>query len=342
MSETSVDVLERFNSSTPSKRLAAKLIAPRKWTVEESPIPDPAVGEVRMRMLGCGVCVSGLPMWQGRDWFTYPIEPGQLGHEGWGIVEAFGEHAETSGLKLGDRVAFLADGSYATYVCVAASEVIALPAELEDRPFPAEPVGCAVNVFRRSGIKKGDTVLIVGLGFLGCLLLQLVKDAGAKAVCVTSRPFVRRLADELGAYVTVPMAEAWKVRESLEREGLSEFPVVMECTGYAGGLNVASEFVAERGRLVIAGYHQDGLREVNMQQWNWRGIDVINAHERAPDVYTEGMHEGIRLAAGGALSLDRLLTHRYPLERINEAYQDLEDRPDGFVKGWIDLEGTEP
>jgi hypothetical protein len=53
--------------------------------------------------------------------------------------------------------------------------------------------------------------------------------------------------------------------------------------------DLAGELCAERGRLVIAGYHQDGMRQVNVQLWNWRGIDVINAHERDPQAYVDGM-----------------------------------------------------
>jgi threonine dehydrogenase-like Zn-dependent dehydrogenase len=56
--------------------------------------------------------------------------------------------------------------------------------------------------------------------------------------------------------------------------------VVIECTGMQWPLDLAGELTRERGRLVIAGFHQDGPRQVNMFLWNWRGLDVINAHER--------------------------------------------------------------
>ena len=62
---------------------------------------------------------------------------------------------------------------------------------------------------------------------------------------------------------------------------------VIEAAGHQEGLDLGTALTAEGGRLVIAGYHQDGLRHVDMQTWNWRGIDVINAHERRPEVYVE-------------------------------------------------------
>src|SRR5438034_847128 len=74
---------------------------------------------------------------------------------------------------------------------------------------------------------------------------------------------------------------------------------VGECTGTQASLDLASDIVGEGGRLVIAGYHQDGARQINMQQWNWLGIDVINAHERDPKTIVRGMREGIEAAANG-------------------------------------------
>ena len=86
---------------------------------------------------------------------------------------------------------------------------------------------------------------------------------------------------------------------------------------------------------MIAGYHQDGLRQVNMQQWNWLGIDVINAHERNPENYVRGMREGMDAIAAGTLNLDLLLTHTYALDELGRALDDVATRPDGFVKGVI-------
>ena len=88
------------------------------------------------------------------------------------------------------------------------------------------------------------------------------------------------------------------------------------------------------GRLVVAGYHQDGPRTVNMWLWNCRGIDVVNAHERDPRAQREGV-----LAAAGAVAAGRLdpgpLFTTYPLDRLGAAFQAMEERPDGFVKALV-------
>ncbi|HEY0007196.1 MAG TPA: hypothetical protein VGB55_00600, partial [Tepidisphaeraceae bacterium] len=92
-----------------------------------------------------------------------------------------------------------------------------------------------------------------------------------------------------------------------------------------------------RGRLVIAGYHQDGLRQVNVQLWNWRGLDVINAHERDPQVYLAGMKAAVEAVASGVLDPSSLYTHTYPLAELAQALDDTAARPDGFMKALVRL-----
>ena len=90
-----------------------------------------------------------------------------------------------------------------------------------------------------------------------------------------------------------------------------------------------------RARLIVAGYHQDGMRSVNLQLWNWRGLDVINAHEREPAVYVDGVREAVRRVADGTLDPSPLYTHEFPLEAIDDALRATHDRPDGFVKALV-------
>ncbi|HVS76585.1 MAG TPA: alcohol dehydrogenase catalytic domain-containing protein, partial [Steroidobacteraceae bacterium] len=81
--------------------------------VERVEAPAPAAGEVRVKLEGCGVCGSNLPVWEGRPWFNYPLDPGAPGHEGWGIVDRLGEGVD--GVAPGDRVALLSYHAYAEY-----------------------------------------------------------------------------------------------------------------------------------------------------------------------------------------------------------------------------------
>jgi threonine dehydrogenase-like Zn-dependent dehydrogenase len=263
---------------------AMTVAAPRDARAIPLASPDPADGQVVVTVEGCGVCGSSLPVWEGRPWFEYPLDPGAPGHEAWG--------------RLGDgtRVAFLTQQGYAEEALVDESTLVAIPDD--GKPFPGEALACAVNVVRRARIGAGDRVAIVGMGFLGSAVAQLVPGA----------VHVRRGTPVIG-----------------------EFERVIECAGTQSALDTASRLVATGGVLVVAGFHQDGPRTVDLQSWNWRGIDVVNAHERESSVVVDGMRE----AAGGIFDVDRLVTHRLPLARLGDAFELACTRPQGFVKAVV-------
>ena len=84
---------------------AAVLTSPKQFEVRDLPLPEPGPTQVRIRLEGCGVCASNVPVWEGRPWFSYPMEPGSPGHEGWGVIDAVGRDVRE--LQPGDRVAAL-------------------------------------------------------------------------------------------------------------------------------------------------------------------------------------------------------------------------------------------
>ena len=278
---------------------AAVVTGPRRTVVEEVAIPEPGPGEVRVRIEGCGVCASNVVPWEGPEWMRFPTEPGGLGHESWGRVDALGPGVE--GLALGDRVVTLSQHAYAEYDIAEAASVVRLPAALDGRPFPGEPLGCAMNILARAGIEPGQTVAIVGIGFLGALLTRLATDAGARVIAIARRPFALGMAPGDGGGGDGrhgrPLADH---RGGEGAYGRTLCERVIEATGKQWPLDLAAELTAERGRLVIAGYHQDGPRQVNMQLWNWRGLDVINAHERDPAVYVDGVRRAVDGGGRGA------------------------------------------
>jgi threonine dehydrogenase-like Zn-dependent dehydrogenase len=314
---------------------AARIGGAGSAAVVDTVVPDPAAGQVRIRLEGCGVCGSNLPVWEGRDWFSYPLAPGAPGHEGWGHVDAVGDGV--MGLAVGDRVAALSQHAFAEYDLADAAAVVTLPACFDDRPFPGEPIGCAMNVFRRSAIEPGQHVAVVGVGFMGALLIQLAVRAGAHVIAVSRRPFALEIARACGAEHTVRLdadAETVVARVRTLTDG-ALCDRVIEAAGIQATLALAGQLVRERGRLVIAGFHQDGTREVDMFLWNWRGIDVINAHERDSAVYARGMREAVTAVAAGTIDPALLYTHEYPLDRLDVAFDDLRRRPAGFLKGLV-------
>ena len=313
---------------------AAVLAGPGQVRIEEVARPQPGPGQVRLRLEGSGVCASNLTPWAGPEWMQFPTEPGALGHEGWGVVDAVGEGVE--GVAPGARVAALTYKAYAEYDLAEADAVVPLPPALADAPFPGEPLGCAMNIFRRSDIAAGQTVAIVGIGFLGALLTRLAADAGARVIAISRRPFSLEVARAYGAAETIPMDDHGAIVGAVEElTGGALCERVIEAVGKQWPLDLAGELTRERGRLVVAGYHQDGPRQVNMWLWNWRGLDVINAHERDPKVYLEGMREAVAAVASGRLDPGPLYTHRFPLARLGDALDATRDRPDGFLKALV-------
>ena len=311
---------------------AAVLVGPGAIEVREVAVPQPRAGEVRVRLEGTGVCASNVEPYEGQPWSTFPGEPGGMGHEGWGTIDAVG--ADVGGLAVGDRVALLAGHSFAEWDVARADQVVKLPEGLD--VFPGEPLACAMNIFRRSAIEAGQTVAIVGIGFLGAVLTKLATDAGARVVAISRRQESLDLARRFGAAETIPMHDHWAIIEEVKRlTGEAMCERVIEAVGKQWPLDLASALVGFGGRLIVAGYHQDGPRQVNMQDWNWKGIDVVNAHERDPAVNLRGLREAVDAVASGRIDLAPLLTHRYPLERVGEAIEATRDKPDGFVKAVV-------
>src|SRR5215216_1902755 len=295
---------------------------------------EPAAGEVRVRIEGCGVCASNLPVWEGKPWFEYPLEPGAPGHEAWGRVDAVGEGV--TDFEPGDRVAMLSSHAFAEFDFAAQCELIQLPTALDKTPFPGEPLGCAMNIFKRALILPGETVAIVGIGFLGTLLTQLAANAGARVLALSHRRSSLKLAEEFGATATIAIDDQQRAVESVQQLTNGRgCECVIEAAGTQESLDLAGELTCERGRLVIAGYHQDGPRQVNMQLWNWRGLDVINAHERDPLVYVEGMREAVAAIENGLIDPRQLYTHSFELDELPAAFDIMNRSPEGFVKALI-------
>jgi threonine dehydrogenase-like Zn-dependent dehydrogenase len=316
--------------------IAAVLTKPGTFEIQDVPVPEINQHEIKIKVEGCGICSSSVPLWEGREWFNYPVEAGSPGHEGWGIVEETGSSVTT--YNNGDRVAFLSFHAYAAYDKAEVKSVVKLPQSLNDVPFPGEPLGCAMNIFERSDITAGDTVAIIGSGFLGALLCQLCKAQGAKVIAISRRPYSLDIAKMYGADEIVALTNTWETANIVGEITQNAFcSRVIEATGKQEAIDISTEIVAEGGRLVIAGYHQDGFRQVNMQKWNWKGIDVINAHERDSKRYLSGMQKAVEAVQSGRIDPRKLYSDILPITKIGEGFNMTINRPEGFMKALIQM-----
>lgn len=313
---------------------AWELTAPGTFHPASCKLPEPGPREVRIRMEGCGLCASGIPVWEGRPWFHYPLEPGHPGHEGYGRVDQTG--ADVTTFAVGDRVTGLVYHAFAEYDVANETDLVKIPDELAGMPVPGEPLGCAVNIFTRSRIERGMTVAIVGAGFLGAILTQMAHKQGAEVFVVSQRAYSLEVASNMGADQTWTLSDPAEAANHIGKATNGKgCDCVIEATGVQAALDLATNLVGVGGRMVVAGFHQGGLRQVNMQDWNWKGIDVINAHERDPRKYLSGMTEALNLIRRGELDVAPLFTHFYSPDRLAEAFDALVKRPNGFIKGII-------
>jgi threonine dehydrogenase-like Zn-dependent dehydrogenase len=310
----------------------AILDAPGSFHLEEQPMPGVSPGQVLLRVAACGVCTSELDVWEGHagtDHF-----PRSMGHEVSGIVEHVGDNVR--GFTVGDRVAAWVTGrGFSEYVAVDSDYCF----HAGDVPLDlalGEPLACAVNAVERADPQLADSVVIIGAGFMGNLVQKLVQLRGPRQVIVAdTRPDALERATRIGATRTVDVRN-----ESLHDVVTSltdgrGADVTFEVTGTQGGLTAAGDVTRMEGTLAIVGYHQGGIREIPLANWNWMAFRIANCHFRNIDTILHGMKTGMSLLRSGHLSLDDVVSHRFPLAEIGQAFQTAHDKPPGFVKATI-------
>jgi threonine dehydrogenase-like Zn-dependent dehydrogenase len=314
----------------------AVLTGPQKFELREAELPLLGLGDVRVRIHTCGVCASELHAWQ--DGEGVPLT---LGHEVAGEVIAIGEGAGP--FRVGDRVTGLFHHGFAEEAVASADRVAAVPNGISMEHAFGEPLACAVSAAQRTKVELGDRIAIVGLGFMGLLMLQLVRLKGpAELVAIDIRDDALAAARRLGADMVVTPAALdpdWKVTLPI-RQSRRGFDVIVEATGTQAGLTLAAELVREHGVLSILGYHQGGPRQVDMKLWNYKALEVLNAHERRVGYRMECMKRGLALAGAGELDLASLVTHRFPLDRVGDAFGALAAKPPGFIKSIVTVGGA--
>ncbi len=312
----------------------AVLTGREHFEIDEEPIPQIGKDEVLVRVRACGVCTSELDSWQGTASPDYPL---RLGHEVSGRVVACGDEVET--LSIGEPVGVWVTGrGYAEYVAVKAEYCRPAVAGPLDCAL-AEPLACAVNAVERADVRLGDDVVVIGAGFMGLLVQQLVGLRGARQIIVADTR-----ADALARARSQGAAQAVDVgAESLgdvvaERTHGHLADVSFECTGSQAALTTLGEVTRMSGKLVLVGFHQGPPREIPLTWWNWMAFDIVNGHFREAATIMRGMTIGMRLLGSGALSLAPLVTHRFRLEEINQAFEAARDKPAGFVKATVILD----
>jgi threonine dehydrogenase-like Zn-dependent dehydrogenase len=115
--------------------------------------------------------------------------------------------------------------------------------------------------------------------------------------------------------------------------------VSFEVTGVQPALTSLGDVTRMSGKVAIVGYHQGGTRELPLGTWNYMAFQIVNAHFREVSTILDGMRVGMRLLTSGRLSLDDLVTHRFGLDDVSRAFQTAVEKPAGFVKATVSVDG---
>jgi threonine dehydrogenase-like Zn-dependent dehydrogenase len=312
---------------------AAILHGAKDFRIEERETPHYASDECLIDVRACGVCHSELHQWEHRiEGLEYPRS---IGHEVAGIVREIG--SDITNLKKNDRVAVWVDEKgYSEQVVVKKDRIFPLAASISFAEAMAEPISCTTNGISVADVKLGDTVVLVGTGFMGLILLQQVKLRGPeKIITVDIRDEMLALASQLGADITINPKEE-DVREVIQKEtDKLGADICFEVGGTEKTLNLIASLCRMEGKLVIFGYHPGSRTIDDLGYWNWMAFDIINAHFRDLEKILDGSRRGMKLLNKGDITLKPLITHRYSLMDINTAFATAIEKPKDFVKAVI-------
>jgi L-iditol 2-dehydrogenase len=311
--------------------------------LETRPAPRIGPGELLLRVRGCGLCGSDLAKLRGPA-----ARPAVLGHEVVGEVAETG--AGAADFRPGERVvvahhvpcaachycrrgsvsmcrAFKASnldpGGFAEYVRVPAENVrhvtFRVPAGMPDAVASfTEPLGCCVRAIRRAGIEAGDTVVVAGLGAMGCLLLQLARGRGARVVGVDPIPARRTLAESLGAEEAVSPEEAGRaIAAPSEGRGAD---VVVLTAGAPALVRAALGWTRDGGAVHL--FVGEGEAPLPLGELYKRELTLTATYSSSP----ADLAEAFDLIRRGAVRVSELCSHRVPLERLADAVGLMERR----------------
>lgn len=326
----------------------------------------PGPGELLLQVSWCGICGTDLEEYldgpsiipvEVPNGLTGRVAPVTLGHEFVGAVAALGEGVVD--FRLGERVApevvlfcgqcffcrrheyalcvnwaaigLMADGGLAEYALVPAFSCARLPESLSDEDGAlVEPTEVAVRAVRKSDLRLGETVAVVGGGTVGLLTLQVSCAAGAGAVyLIEPRPARRELGLTLGATAAFdPSQHDWQqdLREACAGGGPD---VVFECAGASESADLAVRVARKGGLIVLIGIHaaRVPLSTLEVVVGEKRLIGSVQHH------FDEDLPVAVQLLAEGKVQVRPLITGREPLERVvTGGFQALVEHPDRHLK----------
>lgn len=311
--------------------------------VREVPTPVPGPGQVLIKVAACGVCHTDLHYIE-HGVPTVKPAPIILGHEASGTVAALGEGVEgpaegtrvlvpavvtcgkcsfcrdgrenicTSMVMFGNHV----DGAYAEYFLAPAKDVFELPEsiQLEASAVIADAVSTPYHaVVNRGKVRPGDVVVVFGCGGVGINAVQIAVMCGARVVAVDISEKKLEWAKNFGASECINALVHPKVSKVVRKLTGGGADVVFEVIGRPETIESAFDCVRAGGRLVIVGY-TDKPVNLSAAKIMFREMEVIGSLGCRCVDYPRI----IQMCADGLIKVDEMVTHRFPLENLADAF----------------------
>jgi 2-desacetyl-2-hydroxyethyl bacteriochlorophyllide A dehydrogenase len=307
----------------------------RSIELREIEIPEPGAHEVLVEMEICGMCSWDILAFAGKFGRFHPY-PFCAGHEGVGRIVKVGERV--SNLEVGQRVACheLPIGTpggalMARHALRTEQKVSVIPENsISLKYWVVEPVACIVNGLVYSGIQPGDSVALIGAGYMGLIFMQgLAKTLAADVTCFDVDEKRLALAQSFGASRTVKV-ENGKIPEQLRRN----FDVVIETAGNAGSMELALAVAKPAAIIENFAWHHHRY-EFELDEWHVNAWRILNIQPGANPHFGDIFPRTIRLMMNGTFSNEKLITHTAPIELAYEIFMTAVERKDGYMKGVI-------
>lgn len=313
----------------------SQVIDRRTSTVVEAPDLLPEVGKCVVEVLVSGVCTSEVAVWRDFDPTASPL---RLGHEIVGRVIA--PSLENSRWRVGDVVTgFAATPGYATQVLMEDHRMTLIPGGVDPAACMGEPVSTLSYSVDALRLGPSSRVAVVGLGFMGLNLLQIAKAKNpGLLVAVDPNAPLRELALRLGADEAYHPHELPESYVNGPASGLrgddARMSAVFEVTGKQQGLDTAASMTAKFAELSIVGYHHYGDPTMSLDLW-YKSVTIHNGFCPDPDVLFGSLVDAVSLIERRKINMLPLITHRIPLEGIDDAFSRILERQKSHIKSVV-------
>ncbi len=324
------------------------------WMVDDAPVPDVGVHDVRIRILKTAICGTDVHIWNWDEWSqrTIPV-PMVVGHEYVGVVDAIG--AEVEAFHPGDRVSgeghitcgFCRNcragrrhlcrhavgvgvnrpGSFAEYLVIPAVNVYRIPDDIPDEIAAIfDPYGNAAHTALSFDV-VGEDVLVTGAGPIGIMAGAISRHVGARNVVVTDvNDYRLALARKMGATRTVHVPDE-DLREVMDELGMKEgFDVGLEMSGRGPAFRQMLEVMNHGAKVALLGI-MPGPEPIDWGQVVFKGLVLKGIYGRE---MFETWYKMVAMLQGG-LDLSPVVTHRFPIDRFEEAFEVMRSGKSGKV-----------